>query len=124
MSLPFFADQSPHDFPTAEQLLSAVRSWISDELSPTLSGAQRFDARVAANMLAMVERELKVGEQHRIEHRAGLAALGMADDVELAAALRSGSLDDRLAEVATVVAESLRNELSVSDPGYTDSPTI
>lgn len=124
MSLPFFADQSPHDFPTAEQLLAAVRAWITDELGPTLNGAQRFDARVAANMVAMVERELKAGERHRLEHRAGLAALGMADDVELAAALRSGSLDDRLAEVATVVAASLRNELSVSDPGYTDSPVI
>lgn len=123
-ALEHHAAAAPHDLPTAEQLVAAVRGWLADDLSPQLTGASRFHARVAANMLAIVERELAVGPAHAVAHRARLDVLGVADDAELAAAIRDGSLDDRMDEVAASIRASLVDELSVSHPGYVDQPVI
>ena len=43
----------------------------------------------------MVERELALGGADVDAHRARLAALGYADDAELATAIRTGATDDR-----------------------------
>lgn len=124
MTLPFHPEQSPHDLPTAQQLVGAVRHWLAEELGPSLDGASRFHARVAANMLAIAERELEHGDAHRSAHRERLAFLGVADDAALAAAIRSGDLDDRHADVVAAIDASLRDELSVAHPGYVDDPVI
>jgi len=120
VSLPFHSEQSPHDLPTAEQMLAAVGDWLSNDLIPTLDGAQRYHARVAANMLSIVGRELQFGHDHRRTHLARLAEFGVADDAELATAIRTGQMDDRLDEVAVAVKACLLDELSVNNPGYTD----
>ena len=44
--------------PTAREILAAVRQHLSDDVMPASSGRAAFHARVAANMLAIVEREL------------------------------------------------------------------
>jgi hypothetical protein len=83
-------------------------------------GGLRFHARIAANALAMVERELAVGSGHSAAHAARLERLGMADDTELAAAIRSGRMDDRWGEVVDAVAASVRDKVEVAHPGYAD----
>ena len=83
-------------------------------------GGLRFHARVAANALAMVERELASGPDHAAAHAARLQSLGMGDDAELAAAIRAGRMDDRWNETVDAVAASVRDKLDVSHPGYTD----
>ena len=50
------------DRPTALELLDAVRAFLEDEVVPALAGRRRFHARVAANLLAIVGREL-AGEE-------------------------------------------------------------
>ena len=60
------------DRPTAEELLAAVRAFLEDDVVPALDGPRRFHARVAANVLAIVARELD-GEDARL--RAEWAAL-------------------------------------------------
>jgi len=44
--------------PTARELLDAVRSFLLDDVVPATSGRVSFHARVAANAVAIVEREL------------------------------------------------------------------
>ena len=84
----------PHDVPTIEQMVEAVREWLERDVMPTTEGRLQFHARVAANMLAMVERELQLGSEQADAHELRLATLGFADEAALAAAIRSGDLDD------------------------------
>lgn len=109
---------SPHDAPDLAQLVEAVREWLERDVVPGTQGRLSFHARVAVNMLAMVERELALGEEHERRHGERLEHLGVADEAELAAAIRSGELDDRLDEVRQLVWESVRDKLSVANPRY------
>ena len=103
----------PHDRPTAAELVEAVREWIASDAPPNA-----FHARVAANMLAMVERELALGPDQAEAHRTRLDRLGVTDDAELSAAIRSGALDDRVDEVRELVWASVRDKLAVANPRY------
>jgi aminoglycoside phosphotransferase (APT) family kinase protein len=104
--------------PTAAELVEAVREWVDADVRGVADARIAFHTRVAGNALAMVERELALGLGHRAAHDAGLAALGCADDVELAARIRSGELEDRAAEVRQVVAGSVRSKLEVANPRW------
>lgn len=109
---------SPHDAPDLAQLVEAVREWLERDVVPGTQGRLSFHARVAVNMLTMVERELALGEEHERRHGERLEQLGVADEGELAAAIRSGELDDRLDVVRRLVWESVRDKLSVANPRY------
>ena len=109
---------APHDRPTAVELVAAVREWVERDLVGSAQGKLGFDARVAANVLAIVERELESGTALAERHAERLEALGVADDAELAARIRSGSLDARLDEVRTLVWESVRDKVAVANPKY------
>jgi len=113
---------APHDVPTAEQLLEAVREWLERDLMPAVDGRLRFHARGAVHVLAIVERELALGPAQAEAHRARLAALGVADEAELAARIRAGDLDDRLDEVKDLVWATVRDKLAVANPRYLDTP--
>ncbi len=110
----------PHDRPTMAELVEAVREFLETEVMDSAEGGVRFHARVAANALAMVERELASGPHQAAAHAARVAALGMADDAALSAAIRAGRMDDRWDEVVASVSASVRDKLDVSHPGYTD----
>ncbi|MFM7045158.1 MAG: DUF6285 domain-containing protein [Ilumatobacteraceae bacterium] len=109
---------APHDRPTAGELIAAVREWLERDLVGSAQGKVGFDARVAANVLAIVERELGGGSALAERHAARLTSLGVADDAELAARIRSGALDDRIDEVRDLVWASVRDKLSVANPRY------
>jgi len=111
---------APHDRPTAAELVEAVREWISRSQISGDIDPNPFHARVAANMLAIVERELALGSEQYDAHLARLSLLGLRDDRELAAAIRSGRLDDRAEEVRRVVWDSVRAKLAVANPKYLD----
>ncbi len=63
------------DRPTALELLAAVREFLEAEVVPALAGQRRFHARVAANVLGIVERELAGEEASLAEEWQRLAAL-------------------------------------------------
>ena len=109
---------APHDVPTAEQLVESVREWIERDVMPVTSGRLQFHARVAANVLAMVERELAAGNEMVEAHVHRLAALGVTDDEQLATAIRNGALDDRLDDVRAAVRASVEDKLRVANPRY------
>lgn len=108
----------PHDRPRADELIDAVRGFLADDVVPAADGRVRFHARVAANALAIVERELRIGPALAERHADRLAALGFTDDAALAAAIRAGGCDDDWHEVAGSVMAGVFDKLLVANPGY------
>jgi hypothetical protein len=49
------------DRPSSQELLSAVERFLDEDLVPDLKGRQQFLARVAANALRLVAREMPEG---------------------------------------------------------------
>ncbi len=111
----------PHDMPSSAELIESVREWLERDVMPGTAGRLQFHARVAVNVLAMVERELAAGAGQAMAHRARLDVLGSTDDADLAARIRRGDLDDRLPEVRELVWASVRDKLSVANPKYLES---
>ena len=70
-----------NDRPDARELLEAVRRFLADEAVPALGGHLGYQARVAANVVAMVARELESeSEQLEAEWRGLAELLGFAGD--------------------------------------------
>jgi Domain of unknown function (DUF6285) len=107
-----------HAVPTPAELIEAVREFLTDEVRPATTGRVAFLARVAANVLAIVERELELGPAVAAEHRERLARLGMTDDAELAAQIRAGALDDRIDDVVGVLRASSLARVRIANPRW------
>lgn len=107
-----------HDVPSAHDLVEAVREWLERDVLAGTSGRLQFHARVAINVLAMVERELELGAEQARDHEIRLADLGVDSDAELSDAIRSGRLDDRLDEVIEAVRADVLAKLLVANPNY------
>ena len=108
----------PHDPPSAEKLVAAVRAFLEGEIGT--DSWSRYQLRVATNILRMVEREMALGPSHAVAHQTALARLGVADEAELAQAIRSGLLDDRHDELLAVVRATVAAKLEVANPAYLD----
>lgn len=106
-----------HGRPTAAELVAAVAEFLETDVRDATgpdgrladTGAVNFHARVAANVLRTVEREL-------LDDRPAPDPLGYADEAELAAAIRRGDLDDR--DVLPTLRAIVAHRLAVSHPGY------
>jgi Domain of unknown function (DUF6285) len=109
---------APHDAPSAMELLEAVREWIDREVIPSTDGRLRFHARVASNVIGMVEREIELGPAQREAHQERLEQLGVADDRELAAAIRRREFDDRGDELRALLSDAVLDKLAVANPRY------
>jgi aminoglycoside phosphotransferase (APT) family kinase protein len=107
-----------HDRPTAVELLHAARGALGEEVLPVLEGRGAFQLRVAMRAMGMVARELDHADEHAALRAAALARLGVADESELAASIRSGTLDGREREVRAVLRELVRAKLEVANPRY------
>jgi hypothetical protein len=117
------------DRPTAAELVRAVREFLEGDVMAATEGRVQFHTRVAVNALGMIERELTDGPGFVAAERERAAAIleydisGHAGDardleIELAAAIRNGSLDDRLDAVRDHVRATVREKLLVANPGY------
>ena len=53
-----------NDRPTPVELLRAVERFLQKDVVPALSGPQRYQARVAANVVAVVAREIETEADH------------------------------------------------------------
>lgn len=114
------------DRPTAAELLDAVGEYLV-QVRDGVTGRLGFHARVAANVVATVRRELELGPDQATAHAERLASLGIratgaAGEAELAASIRSGALDDRSDAVIDVVRATVRDRLAISHPGYWAGP--
>ena len=105
-----------HYKPTAAELVAAVAEFLEGEVRDETTGAVNFHARVAANVLRIVERELLATDE--AEPRAELAAVGFNEESALAAAIRAGDFDGRDADVLPALRALVRHRLDVAHPGY------
>jgi Domain of unknown function (DUF6285) len=115
------------DRPSAAELLDAVAEYLFAELRPEVPREQRFKVLIAANICAVVAREIRVGEE---PDREDLALFGelLGKEVndprsaaaELSERIRSGVLDDRLEELGPRLEEHVRRKLEIARPGYAE----
>ncbi|OCB07845.1 hypothetical protein A5717_30030 [Mycolicibacterium porcinum] len=105
--------------PTAAELVAAVAEFLDTEVrdSDSVAAPVKFQARVAANALRMVERELLAADTDPAAE-AALASLGFTDEAALAAAIRAGELDDRADDVTACLRVLAAKRVDVSHPGY------
>ena len=100
------------DRPTVTELVEAVREFLERDVMTGTTGRLQFHARVAANVLAVVERELAASPLGE------MTAEARTREVELARRIRAGELDHRLAEVRAEVRATVREKLLVADPEH------
>ena len=99
--------------PTAEQLLEAVRLFLK-EAEGQLSGRLAFHAKVAANSLAIVEREL--AQQPDTAEAQALAPFGGA--AQLCEALRDGRIDPQDPALLKAIRSAALARLATDNPRY------
>lgn len=116
--VPPLVEPSMHGRPTAAELVEAVREYIDGDVRQNTSGRTAFHARVAANVLAAVQRELELGPAMAAEHVGRLGSLGVGSEEDLVTGIREGRFDDRLDEVHQVVAETVVAKLRVANPDH------
>ena len=113
------------DRPNAQELLDAVIEYLMEQLFPTLDGELAFHARVSANLLTILKRELELGDQIDGAELDRLRKLlkrddGLLDDLtrDLAAQIRCGDLDDQRDQVLAEVKRAVEDKLKVVSPKY------
>jgi len=116
------------DAPTAVELLEAVRAYLHEDALPALDGRAAFHARVAANVVAIVAREITLGpEADRSERARLLLLLSLpASDARsfselnalLAQRIRAGLLDDRRDELVAHLRATVRDKLRIANPTH------
>jgi uncharacterized protein DUF6285 len=126
------------DRPTVHELLDSVRDFLERDVVPALDGPRRYHARVAANVLAIVGRELTSeeidlsAEWRRLAGLLGrpgeepprrLDALRLAvreGTAVLAERIRQGDADAEpfRAAVRAHVRETVREKLRVANPRF------
>jgi len=126
------------DRPTAPELLDSVAEYLFAELRPEVPREQRFKVLVAANVCAVVAREIRAGEEpdredlalfrellgesgETPEDPAELAGATREAAAELSRRLRGGELDARIDELAQRLEDHVRRKLDVARPGYDQS---
>ncbi|TFV57797.1 hypothetical protein E4P42_13775 [Mycobacterium sp. PS03-16] len=102
--------------PTAAELVAAVADFIDHDVRAATEGQVNFHARVAANVLRTVERELR--DATAADAVASLTGLGYPDEAALVAAIRAGDLDDRADDLLTGLRALVGHRLAVAHPGY------
>jgi hypothetical protein len=90
-----------HGRPTAVELLEAAREFLTDDVMRHTEGRLQFHARVTANVLAIVQRELELGPAQAARY-----ALGPKPD------------EDEY----SFLARSVRDKLLVANPKHLTKP--
>jgi aminoglycoside phosphotransferase (APT) family kinase protein len=120
------AEEAPpsdlHGRPAAGDLVEAVAAFLREDVTAAGDERLRFLARVAANVLGGVGRELRLGPDQERRHRERLAGLGFRDQAELAAAIRAGEVDDTDPALRAAVRAAVSDRLAVANPRYLTLP--
>lgn len=109
--------QAPHDRPDPLELLEAVHEFLLAE--PADGPRDRLHRRVAANVVAIVQRELASAEQDAADHRDRLEHLGVGDNEGLAELARVlDEHDPRHPALTEALATWARRKVAVVNPAY------
>jgi hypothetical protein len=112
------------DQPSIFELVEAVRDFIEKRAMPELKGHTAFHARVAANALGIVARELSQGPASLAEERQRLAALlghdGTTEELnrELCKRIRDGAMSLETPGLAAHLERTTRDKVEIDQPNY------
>jgi hypothetical protein len=109
---------APHDRPSASELLESVREWLERDVLTSVEGRLQFHTRVAINAMNIVIRELELGADQEVTHAEVMKALSVANDRELADAIRAGDFDANLTDVLQALKPVVEDKVRVANPGY------
>lgn len=107
-----------HVTPTTLQLVEAVREFLQNEVMQATDGQLSFHARVAANVLRTVERELAGEAEDDAWAMEQLRSVGVSSEEELADLVKSAPSLASLASVVDVLQALTRARLQASNPAY------
>lgn len=94
-----------NDRPTSVELLRAVERFLQRDVVSNLSGPQRYHARVAANVVAIVAREIETEERHL---RGEWERLGHLLQIDRPPPLEREALRDRVRDLGQTLADRIR----------------
>jgi hypothetical protein len=112
------------DQPSIRELVDAVRDFLETRAMPELKGHTAFHARVAANALGIVSRELERGDAMARAELERLVALLKHDgplealNRELCAAIRGGELGLDDAALRDHLERTVRDKVAIDQPNY------
>ena len=124
------------DRPTSVELLEAAADFVDREIVPAIEGARQFQARVVANVMRIVAREIQMEDPlvrgevkalrdcsdatRRICTASTICAMPRSMGEELTARIRAGEADDGewRREVFAVVRQSVEDKLRIANPRY------
>jgi hypothetical protein len=115
------------DRPTASELLAAIVDLLREEVTPVLDKADPrlgFQLRVAANSLAILEREARLGPAADAREHQRLAKLlgqdGTLDELNrrLAEQLRAGDRDERDAALMAHLEATIADKIAIANPKW------
>lgn len=112
------------DKPTLAEIVTAVREFIETKAIPELTGHTAFHARVAANALAIAEREIAGGPSAEAGEVARLKTLlgrdGTQDQLNraLAARIASGDITLHTPGLADHLKRTTIDKVAIDQPSY------
>jgi hypothetical protein len=112
------------DQPSMRELVDAVREFLETKALPELKGRTAFHARVAANALAIVSRELELAPDATADEKKRLAALlghdGSLDDLnrELCKHIRDGAMTLETPGLSAHLEQTTHDKLAIDQPNY------
>jgi aminoglycoside phosphotransferase (APT) family kinase protein len=121
--------QTSFDMPRLDELVTSVRDYLCGDVIEATSGRTRFLARVAANALDIVLRDLDLGSRHRQRQLERLRALlGEMGDLEtlrwsLVRRLRDNEIALEHPELAATLREAVVNQVAIDQPNYSGLKT-
>ena len=113
--------------PDATELLADVAALLDDEVLGAVSGPLQHRVRVAANLVRIVEREVRLGGANDAAERARLVELLGPSDSDLIELRRqlAARLDDPTpfdasmsAAIHAALLATVRADVAISKPGY------
>jgi len=112
------------DQPSAAALVAAIAEFIRGQALPQLDAHAAYHARVAANALDIVRRELELAPAAAAAEQARLAALLCRDDTldalngSLSAAIETGAMDATTPGLAQHLWATTLDKLAIDQPNY------
>lgn len=112
------------DHPTGADILDSVSRLLRDTLMPALPADLVFQARVAANAIDLVAREIRLAPGADQEAQSRLAALlsmtGALDDLEaqLASRIRNGEMGLQTPGLFAHLMATALSKMAVDQPSY------
>ena len=112
------------DQPSMRELVEAVRDFLEQKAMPELDGHTAFHARVAANALSIVIRELEQGPQSAKDELERLRKLlgydGTLEEMnrDLCKRIRDGAFTPDTPGLAEHLTITTREKVAIDQPGY------